>query len=212
MASSSDYLNVLPVSPPPVPRYPESTMNRSKNELRRIGVYCASAIGTDPAFKAEAEALGRGIAAAGLGLVYGGSARGLMGALADAALAKGAEVIGVLPSALDVREIGHTGLTRLELVSTMHERKARINDLSDALIALPGGYGTLDELMEAVTWAQIGIHRKPCILVNTLGYWDGLLTFLDTAVASGFVTAENRGLMRVTANAAEALELARKLG
>jgi hypothetical protein len=195
-----------------VPRYPESTMNRSKNELRRIGVYCASAIGTDPAFKAEAEALGRGIAAAGLGLVYGGSARGLIRALADAALAKGAEVIGVLPSALDGREIGHTGLTRLELVSTMHERKARINDLSDALIALPGGYGTLDELMEAVTWAQIGIHRKPCILVNTLGYWDGLLTFLDTAVASGFVTAENRGLMRVTANAAEALELARKLG
>ena len=187
-------------------------MNRSKNELRRIGVYCASAIGTDPAFKAEAEALGRGIAAAGLGLVYGGSARGLIRALADAALAKGAEVIGVLPSALDGREIGHTGLTRLELVSTMHERKARINDLSDALIALPGGYGTLDELMEAVTWAQIGIHRKPCILVNTLGYWDGLLTFLDTAVASGFVTAENRGLMRVTANAAEALELARKLG
>ena len=186
-------------------------MNTNSNPLRRIGVYCASAIGTDPAFCAEAEAMGRAIAHAGLGLVYGGSGRGLMGVMADAALSGGAEVIGVLPSALDGREIGHTGLTRLELVSTMHERKARINELSDALIALPGGYGTLDELMEAVTWAQIGIHRKPCILVNTLGYWDGLLAFLDTAVAQGFITPENRGLLRLTANSAEALALARNL-
>ena len=194
-----------------MPRYSGFTMKTSTNELRRIGVYCASAIGNDPAFRAEAEALGKSIAAAGMGLVYGGSGRGLMGALADAALAAGGEVIGVLPSALDGREIGHTGLTRLEMVGTMHERKARINDLADALVALPGGYGTLDELMEAVTWAQIGIHRKPCILVNTLGYWDGLLAFLDTAVAQGFITPENRALLRLSANAEEALALARKL-
>ncbi len=186
-------------------------MNTNSNPLSRIGVYCASAIGTNPAFRAEAEAMGSAIAQAGLGLVYGGSGRGLMGVLADAALAGGAEVIGVLPSALDGREIGHTGLTRLELVSTMHERKARINELSDALIALPGGYGTLDELMEAVTWAQIGIHRKPCIVVNTLGYWDGLLAFLDTAVEQGFITPENRALLRLTANSEEALKLAREL-
>jgi uncharacterized protein (TIGR00730 family) len=191
------------------PRYAGYTMNTSKNGLRRVGVYCASAIGNDPKFRAEAETLGRGIAAAGMGLVYGGAVRGLMGALADAALAAGAEVVGVLPDALKGREIAHNGITRLELVGTMHERKARINELSDAMIALPGGYGTLDELLEAVTWAQIGLHQKPCILVNTLNYWDGLLAFIDTAVACGFVMPENRALLRVANNAEEALEMAR---
>jgi uncharacterized protein (TIGR00730 family) len=134
-----------------------------------------------------------------------------MGVLADAALSTGAEVIGVLPDALKGREIAHNGITRLELVGTMHERKARINELSDALIALPGGYGTLDELLEAVTWAQIGIHQKPCILVNTLGYWDGLLAFIDTAVSCGFVMPENRALLRVVPDAAAALALAQRL-
>lgn len=183
-------------------------MNTSKNGLRRVGVYCASAIGNDPAFQAEAEALGRGIAQAGMGLVYGGAVRGLMGALASAALAAGGEVIGVLPDALKGREIAHNGITRLEMVGTMHERKARISELSDVLIALPGGYGTLDELLEAVTWAQIGLHHKPCILVNTLNYWNGLLAFLDTAVEYGFVMPDKRGLMRVAVNAAEALTMA----
>jgi uncharacterized protein (TIGR00730 family) len=186
-------------------------MHTKENGLRRVGVYCASAVGNDSAFRAEAEALGRGIAAAGMGLVYGGAIRGLMGALADAALAAGAEVIGVLPEALQGREIAHNGITRLELVGTMHERKARINELSDALIALPGGYGTLDELMEAVTWAQIGIHKKPCILVNTRNYWDGLLAFIDTAVECGFVMPENRALLRIAATADEALATARAL-
>lgn len=172
-----------------------------------MGVYCASATGKDAAFKAEAESLGRGIAAAGMGLVYGGAIRGLMGAVADAALAGGAEVVGVLPDALKGREIAHNGITRLEMVGTMHERKARINELSDALIALPGGYGTLDELLEAVTWAQIGLHQKPCILVNTLKYWDGLLAFIDTAVECGFVMPENRGLLRVVADSEEALTI-----
>jgi uncharacterized protein (TIGR00730 family) len=192
-------------------RYAGNTMITNKNGFRRVGVYCASAMGKDPAFQAEAEALGRGIGAAGMGLVYGGAIRGLMGALANSALSAGAEVVGVLPDALKGREIAHNGITRLELVGTMHERKARISELADALIALPGGYGTLDELLEAVTWAQIGIHHKPCILVNTLNYWDGLLAFIDTAVDCGFVTPENRALLRVAASAEEALSVANSL-
>ncbi len=183
-------------------------MNPSSNPLRRVAVFCGSAFGSDPAFRAEAIALGTAIAKAGLGLVYGGACRGLMGAVADAALAAGGEVIGVLPHALSGREIAHQGLTSLELVATMHERKARIHELSGAILALPGGYGTLDELLEAITWAQIGIHAKPCILINTLGYWNGLLTFLDTAVAAGFIEERNRALLHVAANAAKAIEMA----
>jgi hypothetical protein len=183
-------------------------MSNSSVPLRRVAVFCGSAFGNDPAFRAEATALGTAIAKAGLGLVYGGAIRGLMGAVADAALAAHGEVIGVLPEALSGREIAHKGLTSLELVGTMHERKARIHELSGAILALPGGYGTLDELLEAITWAQIGIHAKPCILINTLNYWNGLLTFLDTAVAAGFIEAKNRALIRVAANAAEAVEMA----
>ena len=178
--------------------------------LRRVGVYCGSSDGNNPAFRAEAVALGNAIAASGLGLVYGGAIRGLMGAVADAALSRGGEVIGVLPAVLNGREIAHTRLTSLELVETMHQRKARINELSDALIALPGGHGTLDELMEAVTWAQIGLHRKPTILVNTLGYWNGFLQFLDTTVTAGFVKAHDRARLQVAADAEEALRLTRR--
>jgi len=183
-------------------------MTSSAKPARRVAVFCGSAFGNDPAFRAEATALGAGIAKAGLGLVYGGARRGLMGAAADAALAAGGEVIGVLPEALSGREIAHHGLTSLELVATMHERKARIHELSDAILALPGGYGTLDELLEAITWAQIGLHAKPCIVINTLNYWNGFLAFLDTAVASGFIEAKNRALVRVAANAAEAIGIA----
>jgi uncharacterized protein (TIGR00730 family) len=173
-----------------------------------VAVFCGSAFGLNPAFRADASALGAAIGKTGLGLVYGGASRGLMGALADAALAQGAEVIGVLPKALSGREIAHTRLTSLELVLTMHERKARIHELADAILVLPGGFGTLDELMEAVTWAQIGLHAKPCILINTANYWDGLLAFIDTAVANGFIEARNRDLLRVAANSAEALAMA----
>ena len=192
----------------PAARYPERTMAQSVKPPRCVAVFCGSAFGNDPIFRTEATALGTAIAAAGLGLVYGGACRGLMGAVADAALAGGAEVIGVLPDILKGREIAHTGLTSLELVPTMHERKARIHALADAILTLPGGYGTLDELLEAVTWAQIGLHAKPCILVNTAGYWNGLLDFLDTAVAAGFIEANNRQLLRVAPNAAEALHMA----
>jgi len=183
-------------------------MTHSSRPLRRVAVFCGSAFGSNPAFRAEAAALGAAIGNAGLGLVYGGASRGLMGVLADAALAEGAEVIGVLPKELSSREIAHTRLTSLEVVLTMHERKARIHELSDAILVLPGGYGTLDELMEAVTWAQIGLITKPIILINTVNYWDGLLAFLDTAVTNGFIDARNRRLMRVAANAAEALAMA----
>jgi uncharacterized protein (TIGR00730 family) len=176
--------------------------------VRRVAVYCGSADGNDPAFLAEAVALGNAIAAAGLGLVYGGASVGLMGAVADAALNGGTEVIGVLPAVLDDREIGHPGLSRLERVTTMHQRKARMVELADAFLVLPGGYGTLEELLEAVTWAQLRLHAKPCILVNTAGYWDGLLRFLDTAVAAGFLKAKNRELLLVAGNAVEAVEIA----
>jgi uncharacterized protein (TIGR00730 family) len=174
---------------------------------RRVAVYCGSTNGTNPAFLVEARALGAAIAAAGLGMVYGGACAGLMGAVADAALAGGAEVIGILPDMLSGKEIAHAGLTSLEVVSTMHERKARMAELADAFVSLPGGYGTLEEMLEAVTWAQLRLHAKPCILINTAGYWDGLLTFLDTAVAAGFLRAKNRGLLRVATNAEEAVGL-----
>ncbi len=173
---------------------------------RRVAVYCGSANGNDPAFLAEARALGNAIAEAGMGVVYGGANVGLMGAMADAALAAGAEVIGVLPEILSGREIAHTGLTRLESVATMHQRKARMVALADAFLILPGGYGTLDEMLEIITWSQLRLHSKPCILINTLGYWDVLLEFLDHTVQAGFLKPENRALLQVSANAEEAVK------
>jgi hypothetical protein len=180
-------------------------MTSPSNPPRRVAVYCGSACGNNPAFLAEARTLGTAIAAAGLGLVYGGASVGLMGAVANAALAGGAEVIGVLPDVLAGKEIAHAALSRLELVSTMHERKARMAELADAFLILPGGYGTLEELLEAVTWAQLRLHAKPCILINTACYWDGLLTFLDTAVAAGFLKPKNRELLQVASSAEEAI-------
>jgi len=177
---------------------------------RRVAVYCGSANGNHPAFLSEARALGKAIAEAGMVVVYGGANVGLMGAVADAALAAGGEVIGVLPEVLAGREIAHTGLTRLESVATMHQRKARMVALSDAFLILPGGYGTLDEMLEIVTWSQLRIHAKPCILINTLGYWDGFLDFLDGIVTAGFLKPENRALLQVASNAAEAVERVRE--
>ena len=183
-------------------------MKQSIHVVRRVAVYCGSADGNDPAFRTEAVALGEAIAAAGLGLVYGGANVGLMGAVADAALGGGAEVIGVLPQLLAGHEIAHRGLTRLETVETMHERKARMVALADAFLILPGGYGTLDELLEIITWSQLRIHAKPCVLVNTRGYWDGLLAFLDSIVTAGFLKPENRALLKVGRDAEEAIQLA----
>jgi uncharacterized protein (TIGR00730 family) len=181
-----------------------------EKNLRRICVFCASSFGVDPSYLSMATELGSAIAHAGYGLVYGGANVGLMGAVADAALAGGAEVIGVLPETLSDREIAHPGLTELYQVGTMHERKALMASHADAFIALPGGYGTLDEFLEILTWAQLRIHAKPCILINACGYYDGLLTFLAHAVTEGFLKEKNRNLLRVALKVDEALDLAQR--
>jgi uncharacterized protein (TIGR00730 family) len=172
----------------------------------RICVFCGSSVGANPKYLAEAKSLGQQMAVGGWGLVYGGTSVGLMGATADAALADGAEVVGVLPQTLQDREIAHRGLTKLHLVGSMHERKALMASLSDAFIALPGGYGTLDEFFEIVTWAQLTIHSKPCVLINTDGYYDFLLRFLDHAAKEEFVRAANLRLVQVARDSTEALQ------
>lgn len=156
-------------------------------------------MGSRPAYQKAAGELGALLAESGIGVVFGGGAIGLMGALADAALGQGGEVIGVIPDGLMRREIGHRGVTQLHVVETMHQRKALMADLSDAFIALPGGYGTLEEICEIITWSQLGIQRKPCGLLNIEKYWDGLLKVLDHAVDEGFVRKENAELVLVAA-------------
>ncbi len=157
-----------------------------------------------------AREIGLALAQSGMGVVYGGSNLGTMGAVADGALEADGEVIGVLPNFLVQREIAHTGLTQLFHTETMHERKAKMLALSDAVVALPGGYGTLDELIEAATWSSLGIHDKPCIVVNTLGYYNDFLSFLDTAVTAGFLKAEKRAQIQLAANAEAALQILRE--
>jgi hypothetical protein len=173
----------------------------------RICVFCGSSVGANPKYLDEAKSLGQQMADGGWGLVYGGTSVGLMGATANASLSGGAEVIGVLPVALQDREIAHRGLTKLHMVGSMHERKALMASLSDAFVALPGGYGTLDEFFEIVTWAQLNIHSKPCVLINTDGYYDFLVRFLDHAVREEFVRPANLGLVQVARDSAEALQL-----
>ncbi len=163
--------------------------------LKRICVFCGSSVGARPAYVEVARELGRTLAGRGLGVVFGGGKVGLMGVLADAALAAGGEAIGVIPEALVAREIAHNGLTELRVVRSMHERKTLMADLADAFIALPGGYGTFEEFFEAVTWTQLGIHRKPCGLLNVDGYYDALLALLDRAVSDGFIRGVNRSLV-----------------
>jgi uncharacterized protein (TIGR00730 family) len=182
-------------------------MESSAEQEYRVVVYCASADGNDAAYREEASRLGRALAREGMGLIYGGATVGLMGAVADGALSEGGAVVGFLPRVLVSREVAHKGLTRLEYNETMHERKAAMLELADAIVALPGGFGTLDELMEALTWAQLGIHSKPCVLINTLGYYDGLLRFLETAVATGFLKQANYERLQVAGDASEAVAL-----
>lgn len=172
-----------------------------------VCVFCGSADGARPEYVATARELGRRIAASGYGLVYGGATVGLMGAVADIALASGGKVVGVIPDVIMEREIGHRGLTELHVVRTMHERKAMLAERADAFVALPGGYGTMDEFIEIVTWAQLRIHAKPSVLVNVDGYYDGLLRFFDDAVREGFIKPEYRALVRVARDAPEALEI-----
>jgi uncharacterized protein (TIGR00730 family) len=165
--------------------------------VRRLTVFCGSSAGARPEYAAAAHALGRALAERGLGLVYGGARVGLMGAVAAAALAAGGEVVGVIPRALVEREIAHSGLTSLHVVDTMHERKARMSDLCDGFVALPGGLGTLEELFEVWTWAQLGVHAKPCAVLDVGGYYAPLLAFLDHGVREGFVRAAQRDLLLV---------------
>ncbi|HEX9291548.1 MAG TPA: TIGR00730 family Rossman fold protein [Anaeromyxobacteraceae bacterium] len=165
--------------------------------MRRICVFCGSSPGVNPAYLAAARALGELLARRGLGLVYGGASVGLMGAVADAALSAGGEVTGVLPEALQARELAHPRLTRLEIVGSMHERKARMAELADAFVALPGGMGTLEELAEILTWGQLGLHRKACGLLDVAGYWRPLVAFFDHAVEERFLRPEHRALLLV---------------
>ncbi|HEU5418396.1 MAG TPA: TIGR00730 family Rossman fold protein [Streptosporangiaceae bacterium] len=169
----------------------------------RVTVFLGSSAGTRPEYKAAAADLGTSLAAAGAGIVYGGDTVGLMGVLAHAALAAGGEVIGVIPRAMAEAGIADPGLTRLEVVDSMHARKARMAELGDAFVALPGGLGTLDELVEILTWRQLRLHGKRVALLDVGGFWEPLLALLDAQVAAGFVTAANRALLlRVTSPAA----------
>ena len=169
--------------------------------MERICVYCGSSPSRDPAYREAAEAFGRTLAARDLDLVYGGGDVGMMGAVADGTLNAGGEAYGVIPESLVERETPHQDLTELEVVDSMHTRKARMAELSDAFVALPGGYGTLEELMEVLTWAQLGLHDYPCGLLNVSGYFDGLVAFFDHAVEEGFVSADHREMIQVAVDA-----------
>jgi len=173
----------------------------------RVCVFCGSSRGSSPAYAEAATELGTALAATGTGLVYGGADLGLMGVVADATLAAGGEVIGVMPEALIAKEIGHRGLTELRVTGSMHERKATMADLADGFIALPGGLGTFDELCEILTWGQLGLHTKPVVLLDVDGFWDPFMALLDRAVDAGFVRAVHRDLAHRAASAAEALAL-----
>jgi uncharacterized protein (TIGR00730 family) len=166
--------------------------------IKRLCVFAGSSAGVRVEYQDAACALGQALADRGIGLVYGGARVGLMGIVADAVLTAGGQAIGVIPAALVAREIAHEGLTELRIVSSMHERKALMADLSDAFVAVPGGWGTLEEFFEVLTWAQLGLHRKPCGLLNVLGYFDGLLSFLQHSVDEGFLRREYRSMIAVS--------------
>jgi uncharacterized protein (TIGR00730 family) len=165
--------------------------------LKSVCVFCASSPGVSPAYLAAARSLGDAIAKAGLRLVYGGASTGLMGAVADAALVAGGEVTGVLPEFMLSRELAHPRLTELVVVSSMHERKAQMAERADAFVALPGGFGTMEELFEVLTWAQLRLHTKPCALLDVAGYYASLTAFLDHATAEGLLRPEYRALLLV---------------
>jgi uncharacterized protein (TIGR00730 family) len=165
--------------------------------IERICVFCGSSSGGRTEYRAAAEAAGRFLAGRGIGVVYGGGKVGLMGALADAALAAGGSVIGVIPEVLFDKEIGHTGLTQMHVVRNLHERKAMMADLSDGFVALPGGFGTLEEFCEVITWSQLSLHQKPCGFLNVAGYWNPMVEMFDQSVREGFLKSENRGIVLV---------------
>lgn len=173
--------------------------------IKSICVYCASSPGVDPAFVIAARSMGQLIAREGIRLVYGGGHVGLMGAVADAALAEGGEVHGVITRALEDKEIAHGGLTRLDVVETMHQRKAAMADMSDAFVMLPGGLGTLEEFFEVLTWTQLGVHAKPCGILDVEGYFDPLQDLLDAATRQRFVREEHRQIVMTESDPASLL-------
>jgi uncharacterized protein (TIGR00730 family) len=166
--------------------------------MKRLGVFCGSNRGSSPQYAEAARALGELLAGRNIELVFGGAHVGLMGVVADAVLAGGGSVIGVLPRFMEKKELAHTGLTTLHLVDTMHERKQRMAELADGFVALPGGFGTFEEIFEAITWSQLHLHRSPCGLLNVSGYFDSLVEFLQHSVASGFVRPQQLDSLIVT--------------
>jgi uncharacterized protein (TIGR00730 family) len=178
----------------------------------RICVFCGSTSGRRPVYATAARDLGTLLARRGIGLVYGGGKVGLMGALADAALAAGGEVIGVIPRFLLDKEVGHRGVTDLRVVDTMHERKALMASLADAFVALPGGLGTWEEFCEILTWGQLGLHQKPCLLVNVDGFYDSLVAQLDHAAAEGLLRPEDRARVSVAGSAEAVVDAVRPGG
>ena len=180
--------------------------------MKTICVFCGARAGRAPAYLEAARALGGAVAASGATLVYGGGGRGMMGALADAALAAGGRVVGVIPRDLFQREFLHEGLTELRAVNGMLERKALMAELSDGFISLPGGIGTMDELFEMWTWTQLGIHAKPSVLLNVDGYYDSLITFLDGMTGAGYLGPGQRAILQVVETAEDALAGLRRAG
>lgn len=176
-------------------------------ELRRICVYCSSSSSREEIVEKEIRNFGREIARRGIGLIYGGSSRGLMGALADEIVAAGGKVTGVIPKALEGREAAHRGLTELRVVQTMHEREQLMFDLADAFVAFPGGFGTLEEIIEMLTWKQLGIHGKPIVFANIGGYFDPLLQQFEVAIKKGYARPEDRILFAVADNTRAILTL-----
>ena len=180
--------------------------------LRRVCVFCGSHFGADRSYRELAESFGSLLASRGISLVYGGGNVGLMGAIAEAALAGGGDVIGVIPRSLVDREVAHQGLSELIVVDSMHERKKKLYELSDAVVAMPGGMGTLDELFEALTWNQLEIHFKPTGLLNAGGYWDPLVAMLDRMTEQGFVRTAHREMLQVESTAEELLAALARVG
>lgn len=180
--------------------------NREIEALKHICVFAGSNSGTRVEYVAAARELGRVLARRKLGLVYGGARVGLMGALADEALAGGGHVIGVIPEALVAKELAHRGLSELKVVKSMHERKAAMADLADGFVALPGGWGTVEEFFEVLTWGQLGFHRKPCGLLNIQGYFDRLMSFVEHGIDEGFVKREHRPMISVSGSPSELLD------
>jgi uncharacterized protein (TIGR00730 family) len=174
--------------------------------VQRLAIFCASSLGARDDFADGARALVAELARRGMGVVYGGASVGLMGVVADAALAAGLEVIGVIPRAIEAREVAHRGLTELHVVDSMHTRKATMAELADGFLALPGGFGTLEEIAEVLTWAQLGLHEKPCGALDVAGYFTPLVAYFDNAVAEGLLRPEHRAMFLVDRDPARLLD------